>query len=61
MYSCSQKGVALVHEGNKSFKSEVCDYNWFQKGPLKQHVERVHDGNKTLKFEVGDHRSSQKG
>ena len=42
----------IIHEGNKPFNCELCDYRSHQKGDLKKHVASVHEGkdNSNVKF-----------
>ena len=37
--------VASVHEGNKPFKCDICDYSCSLKQYMKQHVAKKHKGN----------------
>ena len=41
--------VTSVHEGNKPFKCEECDYSCSIKNLMKLHVASVHEGKKTFK------------
>ena len=36
--SVHEKHIALVHEGNKPFKCEICEYTCFQKQKLEKHI-----------------------
>ena len=61
LYSSTQKNLnkdydkvdkiktKIIHEGNKPFNCELCDYRSHQKGDLKKHVATVHEGNKQTK------------
>ena len=41
--------TAPVHEGKKSFKCSVCDFNFSAKQNLSNHIATVHDGKKPFK------------
>ena len=49
-----------VHEGNKPFKCEVCDFSSSRKIDMKRHVNAVHEGKKPFKCEICDYRCSRK-
>jgi KRAB domain-containing zinc finger protein len=53
--------VAFVHDGNKPFKCEACDYRSSQKGDLNKHVTLVHEGKQPFKCEICGYRCSGKG
>ena len=50
-YSYTQKSdmnkhIAVVHEGRKPFKCDICDYSCSQKCDTHKHIEAVHEGRK---------------
>ena len=57
----SKLHIALVHEGNKPFKCELCDHSFLQKGALKIHLTSVHEGIRPFKCELCEHSFSHKG
>jgi uncharacterized Zn-finger protein len=57
----SKLHIALVHEGNKQFKCELCDHSFLQKGALKIHLTSVHEGIRPFKCELCEHSFSHKG
>ena len=51
--SSSQKIFAVIHEGNKSYKCEICNISFSRKGNLKRHTIIVHkEGKKQFKCDV---------
>ena len=52
--------VTSVHEENKQFNCEVCDYRSSRKFTLDHNVTSVHEEKKQFKSEVCDYRSSRK-
>ena len=52
-----QQHVASVHEGEKPFKRESCDYNSDLECNMQQHVASVHKGKKPFNCESCDYNS----
>ena len=50
-----------VHEINKPFKCNICDYSCSQKGHMNKHVASVHGGKKPFICDNCDYSRSQKG
>jgi hypothetical protein len=61
-YICSRKShlKKYVHEVNKPLKCKICDYFFYKKHYLNQHLQTVH-AQKTFKFELVHYRFSEKG
>ena len=57
-FSCSLKGTSLathvssVHEKNKPFKCDICDYKFSQVGDMNKHIVSVHEKKKLFKCEI---------
>ena len=49
-----KKHVVSVHEGNKPFKCDVCEYTSPQTVDFKKHVASVHEGKKPFKCKICD-------
>ena len=52
--------IASVHEARNSFKCNMCDKSFSQKGNMYLHVETVHEGRKAFKCDICDQCYSQK-
>ena len=44
--------VAVIHEGKKPFKCDICIDNFGEKSTLKKHVTTVHEGRKQFKWNI---------
>ena len=53
--------VSSVHEEIKLFKWDICDFGYFLKKYINQHVVLVHDGKKPFKNYICDYSCFQKG
>lgn len=53
-----QMHIDAVHEGNNSYKSQMCDNRIFQARSLWDHVDTVHKGKKLVRYQVCDYRST---
>ena len=51
----NKKHVLLVHEGNKLFKCDICDYQCSQNSTLNGHAASVHERTKPLKCNICDY------
>ena len=49
--------MALVHNGVKAFKCQICDNSYGLKSTLDQHILRAHDGKKRFHCEKCDSKS----
>ena len=50
-----------VHDGNKTFKCEICDYSSSYKGSLTKHIASGYNAKKSFKCDICDHSFSTKG
>jgi KRAB domain-containing zinc finger protein len=52
--------VASVHEGDKPFNCDICNYCFSKRDKLKRHIASIHEGKKPLKCDICDYCCSQK-
>ena len=53
--------VAIVHEGKKPFKCDICDARFSRKDPLNVHIASIHEEKKPFNCEICDKKFSQRG
>ena len=55
------KHIGAIHEENKPFKCDMCDYSCSQKKSMNIHVASVHKVKKPFKCDICGYSCSQKG
>ena len=56
--NCLKKHIVSVHEEERPFKCDICEFRCSQKGNMTTHVASVHEGKKPFKCGLCDYSCS---